>query len=260
MANAMLIDTSKCTACRGCQVACKQWNQLPAEKTTNEGTYENPPSLSPKTWTKVSFKEISQGEKLEWLFAKTQCMHCTDATCVKVCPTGAAQKTDQGAVIIDQEKCSGCRFCVQNCPFEIPKYDETTNTVKKCRFCYDRVSNGLYPACAKTCPPGAIQFGPRDQIISTGKERVSTLISKGYKNANFYGDTQLDGLGVMYVLTEKPTLYGLPEDPKVPPSAVLWQDILKPVGAIAGGVTLVALIASFLANLGYKPEAPKGGN
>ncbi len=259
MANAVLIDTSKCTACRGCQVACKQWNQLPAEKTTNRGSYENPATLSSKTWTKVTFKETSNDGNPEWLFAKTQCMHCTDATCVRVCPTGAAQKTELGAVIIDQKECTGCRFCVENCPFEVPQYDETTNTAKKCRLCYDRISNGLGPACAKTCPTGAVQFGERDRLVSSGKERVSSLTEKGLTNANLYGDTQLDGLGVMYVLTQKPASYGLPEDPKVPPSAVLWQDILKPVGAIAGGATLVALIASFVANLGYKPDTSKGG-
>lgn len=259
MANALLIDTSKCTACRACQVACKQWNQLPAEKTTNHGTYENPPSLTPNTWTKVNFKEVGKDEELKWLFAKTQCMHCTDATCVKVCPTGAAQKTDQGSIVIDQDKCTGCQFCVQNCPFEVPRYDESTNTVKKCRFCYDRVSNGLDPACAKTCPPGALQFGSRSDLISSGKDRVTALVDRGHKAANLYGDTQLGGLGVMYVLTEKPSVYGLPDDPKVPPAAVLWQDILKPVGAIAGGATLVALTVSFLANLGYKPHAEKGG-
>ncbi len=150
-------------------------------------------------------------------------------------------------------------FCIENCPFEIPKYDQSTNTVKKCRFCYDRVSNGLEPACVKTCPPGAVQFGERNELLSIGKNRVTALVDRGYKKANFYGDTQLDGLGVMYVLTEKPDVYGLPEDPKVPPSAILWQDILKPVGAIAGGVTLVALAASFFANLGYEQKAAKGG-
>jgi len=259
MANAMLIDTSKCNACRSCQVACKQWNQLPAEKTKNRGTYENPPSLSPKTWTKVGFKEVYQDGQIKWLFTKRQCMHCTDATCVKVCPTGAAQRTDQGSVIIDQKKCTGCQICVNNCPFEVPQYDESTNTVKKCWFCFDRVSNGLEPACAKTCPSGAIQFGSHDELVAAGKDRVAALVDRGYKKANLYGDAQLDGLGFMYVLTEKPTVYGLPEDPQVPLSAILWQDILKPVGAVAGGVTLVALAASFFASLGYEQKAEKGG-
>lgn len=260
MANAMLIDTSKCTACRGCQVACKQWNQLPAEKTECTGTYENPPALAPSTWTRVTFNEVGDSNDLQWLFAKIQCMHCTDATCVKVCPTGAAQKTDEGSVIIDQEKCTGCQFCVQNCPFEVPAYDEETNTVKKCRGCFDRVSNGMEPACAKTCPTGAIQFGERDELISAAKDRVSALEDNGFKNASLYGEEQLGGMGVMYVLTEKPDVYGLPDDPKVPPSAILWQDILKPVGAIAGGATVAALVVSFLANLGYKPHEEKGGH
>jgi len=260
MAYAMLIDTSKCTACRGCQVACKQWNQLPAEKTRNRGSYENPPALSSKTWTRVGFKEISKDGKIEWLFTKRHCLHCTEATCVKVCPTGAAQKTDQDSVLIDQKKCTGCKFCIENCPFEIPKYDASTNTAKKCELCFDRISNGLDPACVKTCPPNAVRFGERNELISSAKGRVSSLVNQGYSKANLYGDTQLEGLGVMYVLIERPSEHGLLEDPQVPPSAVLWQDILKPAGAIAGGVTLVAIFASFLANLGYKQEAEKGGN
>jgi formate dehydrogenase iron-sulfur subunit len=259
MANSMLIDTSKCTACRGCQVACKQWNQLPAEKTTNKGSYENPPALTAKTWTKVGFKETGQNGQVEWLFAKRQCFHCTDPTCAKVCPTGAVKKTDYGAVVIDEKKCSGCKFCVQNCPFEVPQYDESANTVKKCWLCFDRISNGLDPACAKTCPTGAIQFGKRNELISGAKDRIALLVDRGFKKASLYGENELGGLGVMYILTADPTVYGLPDDPQVPASAVLWQDILKPAGAIAGGVTVVALAASFLLNLGYERKTEKGG-
>ncbi len=260
MQYSMLIDTSKCAACRGCQIACKQWNQLPAEKTTNEGSYENPLQLSAKTWTKVSFRETSDNGDVEWLFAKRQCMHCTDATCAKVCPTGAAQKTKYGAVVIDQTTCTGCKFCVQNCPFEIPQYDESTNTVKKCRLCFDRISYGLDPACAKTCPPGAIQFGGRTTLIVMAKNRVTALFDNGYQKARVYGERELDGLGVMYILTADPEVYGLPSDPQVPVSAILWQDILKPAGAIAGGVTLAALAASYLLNLGYGQKTEKGGD
>ncbi|MDI6689359.1 MAG: 4Fe-4S dicluster domain-containing protein [Actinomycetota bacterium] len=261
MAKAMLIDVTKCTACRACQVACKQWNQLPAEKTTCQGTYENPPELSPKTWTKLKFKEISENGEVKWLFRKMQCMHCTDATCVKVCPTGAAHETELGAVVIDQDKCTGCKYCVQNCPFEIPQYDTDTNTVKKCRMCYDRVSNGLTPACAQTCPPGAIQFGEREEMVSLGLERVSALKADGNLDARLYGETELGGLGVMYVLAEKAKTYDLPEEPKVPISAVLWQDILKPLGPILGGAAVAAFALSFLLNIGYKPgeEAEEGG-
>jgi len=260
MANAMLIDTSKCTGCRSCQVACKQWNQLPTETKNNKNVYPDSSFLSARTWTNTVFKESIQKDELRWFFTKIQCMHCMDATCVKVCPTGAARKTDQGAVIIDQKKCSGCQFCVQNCQFEVPKYDKKTNTAKKCSLCYDRIAVGLDPACAKTCPSGAVQFGQQDQLKSKGQEKVTALVNKGYKKANLYG---ADGKGkdesaVLYILADEPTSYGLPANPKVPASVVLWQDILKPAGAIAGGATVIALLVSFFAGLKYQEEENQG--
>ncbi len=261
MAKAMLIDVSKCTACKGCQVACKAWNELPAEKTEFKGTYENPLSLSPTTWTRVKFIEMAENGEVKWLFLKTQCLHCTEATCVKVCPTGAAHKTEEGAILIDKEKCTGCKYCVQNCPFEIPKYDADENKVFKCRFCFDRVSNGLTPACALTCPPGAVRFGERDELVSLGRDRVSALKANGNPNAKLYGETELGGLGVMYVLPEKASIYGLPKEPRVPISVVLWEDILKPLGPILGGAAVAAFALSFLLNIGYKhgEEAEEGG-
>ena len=119
MPKARLIDVSKCTACRGCQVACKQWNDLPAEHTTQTGTYENPPELSGSTWIKVEFRE----KPGEWLFRAHTCMHCTDASCEKVCPTGAISHNGE-VVIIDQEWCIGCGYCVQACPYGVPHKDE----------------------------------------------------------------------------------------------------------------------------------------
>ncbi|KPJ57964.1 MAG: hypothetical protein AMJ42_04180, partial [Deltaproteobacteria bacterium DG_8] len=181
---AMLIDTSKCTACRGCQVACKQWNELPEETTTffptNKG-YQNPPDLTANTYCLVEFfsSETSEGDP-EWLFRKRQCMHCTDAECVELCPYDAAQKdTDTGFVVFDEEKCKGCGLCVDNCPFEAPRLTAPQNgKSKKCFAClypYDRLSEGEEPkpACAKTCPSGAITYGDRTTMISVGTARVS---------------------------------------------------------------------------------------
>ena len=145
--------------CRGCQVACKQWNQLPAEKTRFDGNYQNPKHLSGKTWTLVNFIEPNDyDQNPRWLFRKQSCFHCAEATCVSVCPTGAAKKRDDGIVFIDQGICAGCKYCVETCPFGTPQFDRKTGTVKKCRMCLDRVGNGLKPACATACPTGALAF------------------------------------------------------------------------------------------------------
>ncbi|TET26830.1 MAG: 4Fe-4S dicluster domain-containing protein [Dehalococcoidia bacterium] len=229
MPKARLIDTSKCTACRGCQVACKQWNELPAEETKQLGTYENPPHLSGNTWIKVEFRERPG----EWLFRAHTCMHCVDASCEKVCPTGAISHQGE-VVLIDQKQCIGCGYCVLACPYNVPHRDEITGTARKCTFCIDRIGNGLEPACAKTCPPGAIKFGERADLIAMAEQRVQTLISDyGYPNANVYGADELGGLHTIYVLTERPSALGLPETPEVATSTVLAQWLS---GVVTAGV------------------------
>lgn len=228
MPKARLIDTSKCMACRGCQVACKQWHELPAVSTEQLGTYENPPELSGHTWIRVEFRERPG----EWLFRAHTCMHCTEASCEQVCPTGAI--SHQGEfVIIDQEWCIGCGYCVQACPFDVPHKDEITGTARKCTFCIDRVSNGFEPACAKTCPTGAIQFGEREDLITVAHAKAQALRANGHPNASVYGENELGGLHTIYVLTDSPSVYGLPESPKLVTSTGVGQWLS---GIIAGGV------------------------
>ena len=219
MPKARLIDVSKCMGCRGCQVACKAWNELPAVSTEQTGTYENPPELSGHTWIRVEFRERPG----EWLFRAHTCMHCTEASCEKVCPTGAISHQGE-VVIIDQKWCIGCGYCVLACPFGIPHKDEEVGTSRKCRFCIDRITNGYEPACAKTCPSGAIQFGERADLIAAAHKRVKTLVTRyGYPNANVYGENELGGLHTIYVLTDRPSAYGLPEAPEVATSTMLAQ-------------------------------------
>jgi len=239
MAIAMLIDTSKCTACRGCQVACKQWNDLPAEKTHNWGSYQNPPGLSANTWKLVTFHEVEKDDQVKWLFLPMQCLHCTQASCVSVCPTGAARHLGE-FVLIDENQCIGCGYCVQACPFGVPHSipgidDHHKGTARKCIFCIDRVSNGLLPACAKTCPAGAYKFGERDEMVALGKARVGTLRNNGHPNASLYGENELGGLHVLLVLTEAPSLYGLPEAPRYATATVLsqWISGLVTAGIVA---------------------------
>jgi len=232
MTKARLIDVSKCMGCRACQVACKQWNNLEATSTEQRGTYENPPQLSSNTWIRVQFRERLN----EWLFRAQTCMHCTDAGCEKVCPTGAVSHHGE-AVVIDQEWCVGCGYCVQACPFQVPHKDEITGTARKCTFCIDRITNGEQPACAKTCPPNAIQFGERDDLLNTAHQRVQTLaLNYGYRSAQVYGENELGGLHTLYVLTDKPSVFGLPEEPKVATTLVGTQWLS---GVVAAGVIAV---------------------
>jgi len=181
---AILIDVTRCTACRACQVACKEWNQLPGEATTFTGSYQNPPDLSATTWTLVQFRETSEGDGLRWRFRKAQCMHCTDAICHAVCPNDAVTKYPEGNVVINQERCQGCLRCVESCPFQVPHLNPATKKTAKCRGCLDRVTNGLPPACIKTCTSGALQYGLRARLLREAldalKEQERVLVYLRY--------------------------------------------------------------------------------
>ena len=253
---AKLIDVSKCTGCRGCQLACKQWNQLPARQTVNLGGYQNPPDLQWNTWTLIRFQEYEDGKgNFKWLFRKDGCMHCTDAACVKVCPSGALHYTEFGTVGLHREKCIGCKECVAACPFEVPRYDRDTDKIAKCDLCLSRLQADLQPACVKACPTGALQFGDRDKMLSLAEQRVRELGG----DANVYGDKFVEGTHVLYVLEEKPSVYDrLPERPSVPLSVIVWKDLLKPLSLVAvGGV----LAGSFLHYIIHGPKTPdEGGN
>jgi formate dehydrogenase iron-sulfur subunit len=249
MAKAILYDATKCTACRGCQAACKQWNELEADETKNTGSYENPSDLSPRTWLKMKFNEVETDNGLAWLFTRRACMHCTEAGCVKVCPTKAVYHHDLGFVAYNKDICSGCGYCVDACPFDVPRMQGNTLTGKKkmdkCLFCIDRVTNGLEPACVKTCPPGALAYGERVDMIAAADQRISKLADLGVE-AELYGRTDLDGLHVMYVLANPASDHKLPTKPEVSPSVTLWQDILQNVGYAAVGVVAGGLLLNYL--------------
>jgi len=261
MEKAILVDTSKCTACRACQVACKQWNENPAEKTTNRGSYENPPSLSSYTWMRILFNEQYKNDKMTWLFTKHQCMHCTDAACVEVCPPDATThretKLADGSVVksvaTDADKCIGCNYCRVACPFDVPGYNQKEKGIFRCTMCVDRVTNAKpgfeIPACVKACAPGTLSFGNRDELVATAEARVAELKKAGNPVARLYGKNELEGLRYMYILTEDASAYSLPGDPSIPLSVKAFKALTKPYGAFAAGGLLLALILNGVINM-----------
>jgi len=261
---AILYDATKCTACRGCQVACKQWNEndeyIPAPTdehgvlASNWGSYENPPDLSPTTWLKMEFREIETGGQVRWLFTRRACMHCTDAGCVRVCPNESLYHHPLGYVAYNKDTCTGCGYCVEACPFDVPRYTRNTLTgiakMDKCTFCttqgLDRIAEGWEPACVKTCPPKALKFGDRDALVIEGKQRVQALQQEGWTNANLYGERELNGLHVMYVLDDSPAVYGLPVSPQISAATIAWKDVIQPVGWAVGGLAIIGLGMNWL--------------
>ncbi len=197
---AFLIDMTKCTGCRGCQVACKQWNQLEAEETeffSGEG-YQNPPAMSEYTFTRIKFRDFQKNGQNEFAFYKEMCMHCADPACASVCPVGAFEKTEEGPVIYKADRCIGCRFCMIACPFGVPKYEWSKGLplVKKCTGCYSRLKEGLQPACATACPT-AISYGPREEMIKLAEQRLSRYPDR-YIN-KVYGKEEAGGTTVIYL-------------------------------------------------------------
>lgn len=241
MARAILVDSSKCIGCRGCQVACKQWHGRQAEPTTFRGTYENPLDLSALTWRRVRFVETTAADgSTRWRFLSDACKHCTDASCLAVCPTGALFRRPWGAVDLDQSLCNGCRYCVAACPFGVVTFNEETGRADKCVLCPDRVEAGLDPACVTTCPTGALTFGDRDTLLGRAKARIAELRRRG-ERPRLYGEQELSGLHALYVLQEPPAAYGLPERPRFATAGVFQGSLLSVVASVVmGAVALVA--------------------
>lgn len=228
MSYGMLIDITKCTGCRGCQVACKRWNELSPEKTVLSGEWTNPPDLTGQTWTVVHFREILKGEEVRWKFVKWQCMHCEEPPCASVCPTKAITKYPEGAVVIDTMLCIGCKYCIAACPFHVVRFDGkgtqelegvklggvkvgdtesgggSVGVARKCHLCYNRTAQGRKPACVETCPVEALEFGDKAEILKKAEARAAAV------NGYVYGKKEAGGTDVLYVLDAPLQELGLP--------------------------------------------------
>src|SRR5438874_11500887 len=184
-------DTTICIGCKACEVACKNWNQLPAEnggiRELSGDSYDNTRKLDGLHWRHVKFIEQFEGPyNGRWLMMSDVCKHCVQAGCLEVCPTGAITRTEVDTVYIQQDVCNGCRYCVAGCPYGVISMNEQ-GVAGKCSFCYDRLQAGLTPACAQACPTASIQFGPIGQLQQRADARLQQLQQAGHSQARLYG-------------------------------------------------------------------------
>ena len=284
-------DTTTCIGCKACEVACKQWNDLPADgyEFGKGGSYDHTGELSGSTWRHVRFVELLEpspqlraeaeealrggaGGRLpsipatgadgnvdvadaarkmgDWVFMSDVCKHCTNAGCLDACPTGALIRTEFQTVVLQPDVCNGCGYCVPACPFGVVDRDRIDGRAGKCTLCYDRLEDGLEPACAKSCPTDSIQFGPYEELVEVASRRVAELHARGLEGAYIYGagdaaEHELaGGLGAFFLLTEPPQRFGLPAQAESP-----IQENVVPATVAAVGAGLLAAAGAAVAFL-----------
>ncbi|MHB8110332.1 MAG: 4Fe-4S dicluster domain-containing protein [Syntrophorhabdaceae bacterium] len=230
-------DTSLCIGCKACEVACKEWNALPADEMALTGmSYDNTGNLSATTWRHVAFIEKIKGHDGErptilkpyqsnWLMMSDVCKHCKRAGCLDACPTGALFRTEFGTIVVQQDICNGCGYCVPACPFGVVALNERDGKAHKCTLCYDRLKAGLEPACAKSCPTNSIQFGEIEYLQDEARLRIDELHKAGRIEAYLYGAPGdpgatggIEALYAFFLLLDRPEVYNLPVSPSLPQS------------------------------------------
>jgi formate dehydrogenase iron-sulfur subunit len=254
-------DTTLCIGCKACEVACKEWNQLPSDGLEfTAQSYDNTGELNGTTWRHVAFVEqlrngkgAGGGEQVvreqagRWLMESDVCKHCTHAACLDVCPTGALIRTEFGTVIVQQDVCNGCGYCVPACPFGVIDKRETDGHAGKCTLCYDRLTDGETPACAKACPTESIQYGDLDELRTRADARLERVRANAqFHDASLYlrgEDDGIGGAGAFFLLLDKPEVYGLPPDPVVTTRdlGAMWRAAANAALAIVGVTALAAL-------------------
>jgi formate dehydrogenase iron-sulfur subunit len=244
-------DTSVCIGCKACEVACKEWNGVPEDGLNLTGmSYDNTGSLNASTWRHVAFIEqigrSSEPGESRWLMSSDVCKHCTEAACLDVCPTGALMRTEFGTVVVQDDICNGCGYCVTACPFGVIARRETDGGAHKCTLCYDRMGDGQTPACALACPTESIQYGPVDELRERAQRRVGELHDQGNDAARLYLDDPTDGIGgggAFFLLLDEPEVYGLPPDPVVTTRDLprMWRHVARAGAALAAGALAACL-------------------
>jgi formate dehydrogenase iron-sulfur subunit len=249
-------DTTLCIGCKACEVACKQWNQLPSDGFNFTGnSYDNTSHLSETTWRHVAFVEqIDSGRRREssrWLMMSDVCKHCVEAPCQEACPTGSIIYNEFGDVYVQTDICNGCGYCIVACPFGVLARSDHDGHAHKCTLCYDRQKSDMQPACAKACPTASIQFGPVEELRERAKKRVEDLHTRGETQAYLYGaeaTEEYSPLNAFFLLTDHPNAYNLPEAPKKATTGMKqrygWS--------LLAGVALTALSAVVFASGGRK--------
>ena len=322
-------DTTVCIGCKACEVACKQWNDLPSDGASfrRGGSYDHTASLGAATWRHVRFVELLEPSPLaraeaeaalargaggamphipatalrdagagvtedeipdlvamaeargvpsgpgegevdiaaavadmdRWVFMSDVCKHCTNAGCMDACPTGALIRTEFETVVLQQDVCNGCGYCIPSCPFGVVDRSPEDGRAAKCTLCYDRLEDGMEPACAKACPTDSIQFGPYDELVDLAQRRVVTLQDRGLSGAYLYGagdapgEEIAGGLGAFFLLTEPPERFGLPAQADSP-----IQENVVPATLAAVGAGLAAAIGVSAAFRVKRPDRGVG--
>jgi formate dehydrogenase iron-sulfur subunit len=254
---AFLTDSTICIGCKACEVACKEWNEVPADGFTFTGnSYDNTGALGHSTWRHVKFVERAVDPELamatadagyrsnlfRWDFSSDVCKHCENAGCLEACPTGSIVRTEFGGVYIQPDVCNGCGYCVVTCPFGVVDRRPGDGRAFKCTFCYDRQKVGLQPACATACPTQSIQFGEIETLRAAAADRVEVLRSRGIDDAIVYDprNSSVGGTHAIFIFRGRPEEYNLPSAPEVPTILLkpAWGAAAMAAGLMAAGTLL----------------------